>query len=773
MKSRRKEHLAVLLAACVLVGYIAFLLFANYRAQVELRRSTLEHLKQEMEKRAAAIGYFSSERLNDLKGIATGKELAFYFSNKALGMSLRYGLSSNLNDIAGSFDHIIEQKRLGNDRIYTRIDFIGSGFEPHVSRATPRAPIVERPELEELLTTSNSGVGIVPRPETNSSILKFFIPYEFKEAKAGEIVAWVDLETVYRHLIQVTHSPSKRVFHLGYSGFQLPLPAGIETPVDISKIPDPSAIPYGEVHQFQATDMHGGTIDVLALRVPVPNTPFFVLAVVPYSELFLQDALWRLFVLPGALAFFVLAGMWLLLRIKDQNLILHIRLDESTKGQEEVALKNLQLRKEIIEREEAEKALRSSEKQYRKLYEGMRDGFVSADCTGVITECNSAFREMLGYPGEEIYGLPYDSLTPPAWQPIEADIIAGQVRVRGYSDLYEKEFQRKDRTTFPAELRTYLLTDEREKATGTWTILRDISDRKQSEQELRRAKDAAEKGNQAKSEFLANMSHELRTPLHHIMGFLELLQYGSGGELNEVQKTFVDDSLQSSRHLLDLINDILDISKVEAGKAELNLAKVNLRALLEDSMKMISENAVKNRLTLSTEIMDIPDIIFADARKLKQIIYNLLSNAAKFTPNGGSICLGSRLSAEGFRIDPSDEETIGLPSSPEFRMSDPRKGGSRSALDPGDGGAPQAGVDFIEILVRDGGIGLGANDLERIFKPFEQVESSMARRYQGTGLGLALTRQFVGLHGGRIWAESEGEGKGSTFHVLLPLLTTE
>ncbi len=238
------------------------------------------------------------------------------------------------------------------------------------------------------------------------------------------------------------------------------------------------------------------------------------------------------------------------------------------------------------------------------------------------------------------------------------------------------------------------------------------------------ARDAAKAANRAKSDFLANMSHELRTPLNAIIGFSEILIDEKLGSLLEKQKRSVGNVLTAGRHLLALINDILDLAKIEAGKMELELGDVEVGTLLRESLVLIQEKAMKHSIRLHTEMEDcIAELkMQADARKLKQILYNLLSNAAKFTPDGGEITIGARY-----------EE------------------------------------DILVVFVRDTGIGIAPDQIERVFGEFEQVDSSYARTQQGTGLGLALTRRFVELHGGRIWAESEGEGKGSTFTFTIPI----
>jgi PAS domain S-box-containing protein len=261
------------------------------------------------------------------------------------------------------------------------------------------------------------------------------------------------------------------------------------------------------------------------------------------------------------------------------------------------------------------------------------------------------------------------------------------------------------------------------------------------EVELRR--EEAEAASRSKTDFLATMSHELRTPLNAIMGFSDIMLMGMAGPISEKQKEFLNDISASGNHLLTLINDILDLSKVEAGKIELELTTFHLRDLIEGALMMFKEKGLKHGIRVETSIDETLSDITADWRKMKQIMVNLLSNAFKFTLDGGSVSVATR------RVRSAEQQQEGLNSELRTQCSE---------LD----------AECIEISVADTGIGISTEHQKRLFQPFQQIETSLTRKYAGTGLGLSLCRRFVELHGGTLWVESE-EGKGSTFTFIIPL----
>jgi signal transduction histidine kinase len=289
--------------------------------------------------------------------------------------------------------------------------------------------------------------------------------------------------------------------------------------------------------------------------------------------------------------------------------------------------------------------------------------------------------------------------------------------------------RRKDGSTFPVEISlSPVVSDDGFRVTA---IIRDISERKESEDRVRAIQAAntrelevrnrqIEEANRHKSEFLAHMSHELRTPLHTVIGFSELLAEETKGPLNDQQRRFVSHIHKDSQHLLSLINDILDLSKIEAGKVQLRKEALDVGAVLEDVLSSIRRPELQKSVEIGTNVSGTLTVD-ADRVRLKQILYNLLSNAVKFTPPGGHI-----------QID----------------------------------AAAVAGA--AQISVHDTGIGIAPEDRDAVFETFHQAGTAAAGLREGTGLGLPITKRLVEQHGGRIWLESE-IGAGSRFTFTIPL----
>ena len=362
--------------------------------------------------------------------------------------------------------------------------------------------------------------------------------------------------------------------------------------------------------------------------------------------------------------------------------------------------------------------------------ESISEGFALYDKDDRLVLSNSRYRELM-HPGTEDISRPGTLFADVIRAAAERGLVSeaqGRIeewvaqRLAQHRDPAGPHVQRRDKDR-------WIQISERKTAEGsTVAVYTDISELKQHETALSKlvealevARDNAMEAARVKSKFLANMSHELRTPLNAIIGFSEVLLERMFGEMNEKQEDYLKDIHSSGQHLLSLINDILDLAKVEAGRMELNPTTFDLSAAIDNALTLIRERAMHQGIALATEIDSQLGELNADERKLKQILLNLLSNAVKFTPEGGRITVGAR------------------------RLR-----------------------DMVEIAVNDTGIGIAPKDQAAVFEEFKQVGRDYTRKAEGTGLGLALTRKLVELHGGAMRLESE-PGKGSTFSFTLPL----
>ncbi len=392
---------------------------------------------------------------------------------------------------------------------------------------------------------------------------------------------------------------------------------------------------------------------------------------------------------------------------------------------------------------------------------------IATDEKGVIQIFNVGAERMLGYAAADVVNRitpadisdPVELITRAAALSLELDtpITSGFEALvfkasRGIEDIYELTYIRQDGSRLSAMVSVTALRNRHDTIIGYLLIGTDNTARKQEEAERKGFERALEEKNlelehasHMKSEFLATMSHELRTPLNAVIGFSEALKDGLVGEMSETQREYIGDIFTSGQHLLSLINDILDLSKVEAGMMELELESVELAGLLANSLLIVREKAALQRIQLKLECPDNLGHLKLDLRKTKQIVYNLLANAVKFSEHGSSVTLTVR--------QVSREQVGQIPGDwPVYRFALPE------SLYP----------QFLELSVSDTGIGIAEDDMGKLFKAFSQIDSSLARKFEGTGLGLAMVKQLAELHGGSV-AVASREGCGARFVAWLPL----
>ena len=383
------------------------------------------------------------------------------------------------------------------------------------------------------------------------------------------------------------------------------------------------------------------------------------------------------------------------------------------------------------------------EERFRELLEAAPDAIMQVDAEGRIILLNRVTEDMFGYSRDELLGQPVEVLIPQELHARHAEHRAHYRKhpmTRTMGSGLALEGIRKDGSRFPVEIS--LSPSHSADGFRVTAIIRDTTERRVAEERMRRVQEEytqrlaetnaelemtnreLERANRLKSEFLASMSHELRTPLHTIIGFSELLGEELEGPLNEKQKRFVQHIHKDSLHLLELINDVLDISKIEADRLELRPEAFDFTALIAESLASVRSLADAKSHILETA-SDVSTAVEADRLRIKQILVNLLSNAIKFTPEGGRIRL-------------------------EARVQDP----------------------FVMVSVSDTGVGIPAEEHESIFEKFHQVGATTKGVREGTGLGLAITKRLVEQHGGRIWVQSQPQ-QGSTFLFTLPMESAE
>jgi PAS domain S-box-containing protein len=394
------------------------------------------------------------------------------------------------------------------------------------------------------------------------------------------------------------------------------------------------------------------------------------------------------------------------------------------------------------ERMKLDQRLRDQHFYTRSLIESNIDALMTTDPRGIITDVNKQTEALTGRTRDELIGAPFRNCFT---EPAHADAGIARVLMEGRVNNYELTSRALDGTLTVVSFNASTFHDRDRRLQGVFASARDMTELKRFEQALQKTNVELEEASRMKSEFLANMSHELRTPLNAIIGFSELLKDGLIGELTPEQRGFIADIFSSGNHLLSLINDILDLSKVEAGKMELDLEPVPIGSLFANSLSIIREKAAERRIRLELDADGQLGDIEVDVRKVKQILYNLLSNAVKFTNDGGRVVLSAAV----------------VPRASVGQRTGPWTGRSFVTRD-------STYAEFLRIRVSDNGIGVSEEGLERLFEPFSQIDSGLARKFEGTGLGLAMVKLLAELHGGAVAMQS-AEGEGSVFTVWLPL----
>jgi PAS domain S-box-containing protein len=381
---------------------------------------------------------------------------------------------------------------------------------------------------------------------------------------------------------------------------------------------------------------------------------------------------------------------------------------------------------DISERKRSEESLRISEMKYRRLHESMMDGYAYCDMKGNIVECNEACIQMLGYSADELYKLTYNDITPEKWHTLEAEILERQIMPLGYSQVYEKEYRRKDGTVFPVEIRTFLVRNDAGKNEGMWAIIRDITERKKAEEKIKRLNEKLEErvierttqletANRELEAFSYSVSHDLRTPLRALNGFARILSDDYYHNLDTEGRRLLGIIMDNARKMGNLIDDLLSFSHL--GRQEMKLMMIDMHALADSVYQELTSDTEKE--SISFRLSSIPDA-FGDPSMVRQIWVNLIGNAIKFS------------SKKSKRVIEIGNKTMN---------------GEKA------------------YYVKDNGAGFDMKYADKLFGVFQRLHAD--DEFEGTGVGLAIVQRVIQRLKGRVWATGK-INSGATFYFTLP-----
>ncbi len=700
------QRVALVLGGLALSLYVIFLLSKNYEGQLQLQQTLQEKFRLETSSRATALGNFFGERLNNVKYLAESRELSIYFTNKALKMSMQYGLRSSLLAIQQRFEQVMEETSIQGKPVFDRLVFVSVDGQVLADAGGPRHD--HRPRDWSTYQVKDRGGPRLLQGETDPQVT-IVSPYWFKGAYVGELVAWVSLQRIAAHLVEHPHSALvHREAILRDPGGHLLL--GHMDPPTVEQVVERLAgKPPATVLSTVIPNREGGELPVVVMRTPIAGTPLSLLTIQPRVEVFGNQATVLLSVVsPGVvvtLAVMVVVRFW--------------------------------MRRRQIEAERT-RTLAEAAATYRSIFESANDVIFVLDVdTGRVVDVNGQAMWQFGYTPDEVKVLGIEGLSArdADGRPMSAEGWIEHLR-GGDSHLLEWRFKAKSGEVIWAEigLREGVIGGERR----MFAVAREIGGRKRAELELRKLNEElsarteearrmaveAQAAAEAKSRFLATMSHEIRTPMNGVVGMAELL---ADTELSRRQRRFVDNVRRSADTLLTIINDVLDFSKMEADMIELDDAPFDLRELVDEVAELFAERSQRKGLELVCAVApNVHTALRGDFGRLRQVFANLLGNAIKFTETG----------EVSLRVTCTEEDELQC---------------------------------LLSFEVRDTGIGIPVESQERIFDAFAQADGSTTRRHGGTGLGLAICKRLVHLLGGEIHVESS-LGAGATFRFTARLL---
>ncbi|UCG13079.1 MAG: PAS domain S-box protein [Deltaproteobacteria bacterium] len=708
--------------ALLLVGFIAFLLISNYLSQMHLREHALQQLRQDTEKRASVVSYFFSERKSDLENLAASQVISSFFENRALGMSLEYGLHASLLAIGERFNRFVEEERIGDQRIYTILRFVDRNGDILVDTTADISGQRSERNWKSYLTPTSTEPVIIAQ----GSKMAVSMPYYFKNQYQGQIIAWIIPQSVYDQLVKGYRSKGQFIgISSGKDNFYVPEDMPIE--ILFSGLSDLRRLEVGDTMRFWMSDRKGIQIEMVSTKVPVKETPFSLVNVLPATEVFGPTTPWHLLLVMGAVAVIVLVGLALVWRANAQRIVLRTRLDEAAIREREIEEKKRQLEKEIVERERAEEALQKSKERYRHVVEDMPDMICRFLLDGTLTFVNHAYCAYFNKRKEELLGGNFFQFIPEGEQSKVREHFQSLTQDAPMI-TYEHQAVAPDGSTRWQEWNDRALFDEHGDLVEYQSIGNDITERKLARQEkakLERQLQHAQKM-EAVGTLAGGISHDFNNLLQAVQGYAQLLLLDKDGD--EPGYRELQEILRAAKRGGELTQQMLTFSrKVESHRRPIDLNQ-EVRGV-----KRLLERTIPKMIEIELLLVDNLWTVDADPVQMEQILMNLAVNAKDAMPEGGRLVI----------------ETENVFLDEEY---------CKAHL-----GAKAGG--YVLLRISDNGHGIDRRTLEHIFEPFFSTKEAG----KGTGLGLAMVYGIVKSHEGHIMCYSE-PGEGTTFKIYLPVI---
>ncbi|MCK8601950.1 hybrid sensor histidine kinase/response regulator [Desulfoferrobacter suflitae] len=713
-------NLTAALVNFVLVAYIGFLLFAHYLSQAELQKASLAQLSQDSEKRATAVSYFYSERKNDLRGLEKSRAISIFFENKALGMSMEYGLRASLLGISQAFERLLQEKTLGGDGVYSRVVFVDILGEVLVDCYLDQSELDDISDWQPFLTPAQKDPAILVKDFHGALHVLATIPYFFKGEYAGQILAWIRPQTVYDHLIRVDGSLSRRVvFTIASDGRRL-LRREADPSMQFSYLPNFAELETGRIHDIDVKDRTGRRERILVSIVSIEDTPFRLVSLFPSAEVFGTTAPWKLPLSMGVLSLFILGGMAYAWKTNSRNLMLRANLEATAKSKQEVEEKNQQLLKEIAERKRAEAALAESEERYRRFFEEDLSGAFIIDREGNIVACNPAFAEIFGFPSVAAakQANAKDVYTDLRKRQIFLEMLKAEKKLINH----ESEYRRIDGTIIHTTENVIGTFDRDGELIEIKGFIVDNTERRRLEGQLRQSQKMEAIGTLA-----GGIAHDFNNILTAIIGNAEMALY-KVPEDDRVRHN-LEQVMKAGNRARDLVRQILTFSR----QSEHVRKPLNMSLIVKEALKLLRAS-LPTTIEIRQDIRAESAMVNADPTQIHQVLMNLCANASYAMRAQGGVLKVSLHSVDAH-------------SCPRIRN-----------LELPDG-------PCVELMVSDTGTGMDPGTMERMFDPFFTTKGPG----EGTGMGLAMVHGTVKSHGGAIIVDSE-PGKGSSFRLYFPVV---